>query len=304
MYLPNDLQSICSRYGLIPSKRYGQNFLINQEPIEKMIEVADLSENDVVVEIGPGFGVLTFELIKRVKKVFAFEIEKKLKPYWDEMRNNKLEIVWGNVLGMSNDKCQMSNLAFRQAGQILNSDIKYKIVANLPYQITSAVIRMFLEAENKPETMVLMVQKEVAERICAKPGEMSVLSVATQYYATAEIIMNVPRSYFWPEPAVDSAVIKLKVCEVHKVCKVHKVCEVCKVDEERFFRIVKAGFANRRKFLIKNLEVIVGKKNRGELEKIFNKLNFASSVRAQELSVEDWKKLAEQLSTLLIVGKS
>lgn len=278
LYDPNYLKHLCQKFGLVPSKKYGQNFLINPEPIEKMIEASEIGVGDTIIEVGPGFGVLTFELAKKAK-VKAFEIEKILMPYWDEVighpefisgskgmpkqaRQDNIEIVWGNVL----------------KNQKLVVDKNYKLVANLPYQITSNLIRVFLEAENKPEMMVLMVQKEVAERICAKEGEMSVLSVAVQFYAEPEIISQVPKSFFWPEPKVDSAVIKLKV-------------RSGVVQNANFFNIVKAGFANRRKLLIKNLESLFGRDNRSKLDQIFTDLGLNPKARAQELSVEKWKQL-------------
>lgn len=275
------LISLCRKYNLQPSSHYGQNFLIHPEPVEKMITAAGLSSDDTVVEVGPGFGVLTFALAAKAKKVLAFEIEKKIAGYWQTHKPENVEVIWGNILK------EIGNLEFgilpagRQVGV-------YKVVANLPYQITSPVIRFFLEAENPPELMVLMVQKEVAERICAKAGDMSVLAVAVQYYAEAEIITQVPCSYFWPEPRVNSAVIKLTVSNKQEKIK-------------DFFQIVKIGFANRRKLLIKNLESVVGKKNRPKLEQIFAELNLNPKVRAQELSVEDWKKLAGLLSKITAI---
>ncbi|PIT88721.1 MAG: ribosomal RNA small subunit methyltransferase A [Candidatus Magasanikbacteria bacterium CG10_big_fil_rev_8_21_14_0_10_36_32] len=272
------LAHLCGKYNLQPSKHYGQNFLINFEPVEKMIDISDLSADDSVVEIGPGFGGLTFVLAAKTKKVLAFEIEKKISAYWEEQikKYPNIEIVWGNILK------QNINLKL-EAGN-------YKVVANLPYQITSSVIRFFLEAENPPEIMVLMVQKEVADRICAEAGDMSLLSVAVQYYAKAEIVAQVSRLNFWPAPKVDSAIIKLSVNN-HQSVK----------NSEEFFRIVKIGFANRRKMLIKNLESIVGKKNRSNLEKIFIKLDLNQKIRAQELSVEKWKQLTDLLKPIITI---
>lgn len=282
LYNIDYLKHLCQKYGLIPSKKYGQNFLINEEPIEKMLEVGEVKNDDLVVEVGPGFGVLTLALAEKAKKVMAFEIEKKLESYWTEQmaRQQNIEIIWGNVLK------QNINVG------------KYKVIANLPYQITSNVIRKFLEAENpgtraagaaqyrasKPEIMVLMVQKEVAERICAQAGDMSVLSVSVQYYAEPEIVMQVPRSYFWPMPAVDSAIIKIRI----------KNDELrIKNDTDRFFKIVKAGFSSRRKMLIKNLGAVADKK---KLPAIFQELGINAKVRAQELSVEQWRGLVAKLS--------
>jgi len=273
LFNSDHLRFLCEKYGLQPSKKYGQNFLIDPEPIEKMILAAEIKKTDAVVEIGPGFGVLTFALAERAKKVLTFEIEKKLENYWRENVPDNVEIIWGNVL---------NSPLLRRGAIFLARGGSYKVAANLPYQITSPVIRAFLEAENPPETMVLMVQKEVAERICAKPGDMSVLSVAVQYYAEPKIIAIVPRANFWPEPKVDSAIIVLKVYKVIKFIK-----------SEEFFRLVKAGFANRRKFLIKNLLPVAGKKNKDELKKIFASIGLSETARAQELSVEKWQALRD-----------
>ena len=178
LFNPDYLKHLCAKYGLTPSKKYGQNFLIDEEPIKKMIEAAAVWSNDTVVEIGPGFGVLTLALAARAKKVLAFEIEKKLEPYWNEIIENRklenLEIIWGNVLhthpfippptavmrgpaaavvigeGQGLPATPASGLAWR-------AGVGFKVVANLPYQITSEVIRKFLETKNKPEIMVLMV---------------------------------------------------------------------------------------------------------------------------------------------------
>ncbi len=267
------LKHLCQKYGLTPSKKYGQNFLINPEPIEKMIETAEIKPDDVIVEVGPGFGVLTLALVEKATKVLSFEIEKKIEPYWSEelKKHNNLEIVWGNVL---------HEVESQKSIEFLKS---YKVVANLPYQITSQILRAFLEMENKPEVMVLMVQKEVAERICAPVGDMSVLSVSVQYYGEPEIVAYVPRSSFWPVPAVDSAIIKIRSKE-SGVGSSEK--------DKEFFKIVKAGFSSRRKMLIKNLSAVVDK---DKIRNIFKELNIDKKVRAQELSVEQWKTIVRSI---------
>lgn len=269
---PNYLKSLCKKYGLTPSKKYGQNFLIDPEPIEKMIEAAQISNQDTVVEVGPGFGVLTTALAPKVKKLIMFEIEKKLLSYWEEIQKTQtnIEIIWGNVL----------------KNPILPTD-PYKVVANIPYQITSNLIRVLLTAPNQPQSIILMVQKEVAERICAKPGDMSVLAVSVQYFGQPQIITNVPRSSFWPEPAVDSAVIKIEPNQIPKN----------QTGSEFFFKIVKAGFASKRKILIKNLENLIGKEKKQNLQQIFVNLGLDEKVRAQELSVNNWIDLSFKLST-------
>lgn len=299
LYNPKYLIELCQKYRLNPSKKYGQNYLISSLVIDKIIEESDLKKTDVVVEVGSGFGVLTFALAPKVKKVITFEIEKKLESYWEEnnpsvlrtpplrkgrvsnelekntivpsLRKrglgvaNNIEIIWGNVLN-----------------KIQDLDVKnYKVVANLPYQITSNVIRKFLENKNKPTEMVLMVQKEVGERICAKPGSMSLLALSVQYYATPKILLNVSRTKFFPPPKVDSVVIKLKINKKEK-----------ELGDKKFFQIANIGFASKRKMLVKNLSSVFDKK---KIEEVFDKLNLNKKVRAQELSVEEWVKLAKEL---------
>lgn len=274
LFNPDYLKHLCQTYGLTPSKKYGQNFLINPGPIEKMLTAAGIGKDDIVVEVGPGFGALTLALAEKAEKVLSFEIEKKIEPYWAEeiKKHDNLEIVWGNVLN-----------------EVLSSEFpvhSYKVIANLPYQITSQVLRTFLEMENKPEVMVLMVQKEVAERICAKAGGMSILSVSVQYYGEPEIVVYVPRTSFWPVPAVDSAVIRIRI----------KKSEVrSKNESDLFFKIVKAGFSSRRKMLIKNLSSVIDK---DRLKTFFKELDIDEKVRAQELSLDQWRTLVHKVESL------
>ena len=271
------LQNLCHTYGLRPSRSYGQNYLVDPEVIDDIVRAAHVAANDEIVEVGPGFGTLTLALAPHVKKIHAFEIEKKLQPYWENLKQPypNVTIEWGNVLK------QFSSSSLPSRG--------YKVVANLPYQITSPVIRLFLEADNPPAELIVMVQKEVAERICAKPGDMSVLAVAVQYYAEAELVRVVPRASFWPSPAVDSAVVRLKLNPSQTMPP---------AEAEFMFHVAKIGFANRRKLLIKNLEPVIGKKNRAVLAEIFDKLGLKTTIRAQELSVDMWKNLSREIATL------
>lgn len=268
------LLHLSKKYGLNPSKQYGQNFLIDEIVIEKIIAAAALSKEEVIVEVGPGFGVLTMPLAEQAGKVVSFEIEKKLEPYWSALIKdraiNNLEIVWGNVL--------------REFSAFDLQSSKYKVVANLPYQITSAVIRVFLEAAHPPSEMILMVQKEVGERVCAAPGNTSLLSVSVQYYATAEYLFTVPRTSFWPSPKVDSAVIRIVPGSPVELRD--------KAVDQAFFTVVKAGFANRRKLLIKNLLPFIDKSRKKELEQAFVGCGLTLLARAQELSIAQWKKLS------------
>ncbi|NCF75418.1 MAG: ribosomal RNA small subunit methyltransferase A [Xanthomonadaceae bacterium] len=275
--------------------RRGQNFLINQKILNKIIKTSDLKLSDIILEIGPGLGVLTKELAKKVKKVIAVEIDKKLvsvlKNELKEFKN--VEIIEGNILRINviaSDWKERSNLAKiannnKIASSVAlfpsrnDSDFNYKIVANLPYNIISRVIRNFLESENSPKEMILMVQKEVAERIVAPPGRMSILSVASQFYANCRIISIVKKNNFFPVPKVDSAIIKLKIKS-----------EKGKTNKEKFFKIVKAGFSKKRKKLKNNLSEAL-KIDKIKIDNTFKKIGLGENIRAQELSVQNWKSL-------------
>ena len=254
--------------------RLGQNFLKDKAIVEKIISSANLRTDDFVLEIGPGKGVLTEELIKHAGHVIAVEIDPLLSKLLSKNLSNKknIEIIKGDILKLNLEKI-VARYGLRAT--------EYKIIANIPYYITSPIIRLFLESQLPPEEMVLMVQKEVAERIVAKPGDMSILSVSVQYYAEPEILFTVPRSAFDPAPEVDSAVIKV-------VCRKQQVAS--KEETKKFFKIVKAGFAAKRKTLINNLSASLQLDKEIVAEKIKN-VGLKPTARAQELSIEVWKKL-------------
>src|SRR3989344_2780868 len=210
------IKSLCKQHGLCPSSIRGQNFLISRDVLDDMVEAADLKKDDIILEVGPGFGTLTLELAKRVKKVIAVEQDKILiKALQENLKKeniNNVEIIEGNVLRInsyshserseeSQRKRSFAEFMLSEANVLrmtLNED--YRIISNLPYQITSHFLRQFLEVKNKPVNMMLMAQKEVAERICAKPGQMSLLAVSVQFYAKPEIVRVVSKDCFWPEP--------------------------------------------------------------------------------------------------------
>lgn len=277
LYDPVTLANLCRTYGLRPSKQYGQNYLIEPEVIETILDVAAVQDHETIVEVGPGFGVLTEALAPLTKRLVSFEIEQKLTAYWDKRRRQlpSLELVWGNVL--------------RQDG-FLNGLGEYKVVANIPYQITSPLLRLFLESlEQLPSTLTLLVQKEVAERICAQPGDLSVLGLMVQYRADPSYIATVPRSAFWPSPAVDSAILHLAVKP--------KSALLSPEEEQRIFQFIKTGFSNRRKLLSKNLLPHVGKHRKIDLEQAFKTFGFLPTIRAQELSLEQWILLSRALGS-------
>jgi 16S rRNA (adenine1518-N6/adenine1519-N6)-dimethyltransferase len=256
-------------------KSLGQNFLKDDAVLQRIVESANLSENDTVIEIGPGQGVLTELLAQKCKKVIAIELDDRLIPILTEKfeNNGKIEIVHGDVL-----KINFPELIEKYEIR----DTKYKIVANLPYYITSPIIRLFLETQFPPNEMILMVQKEVAERICAKPGEMSILAVSVQYYAEPKYLFTVPKESFEPMPKVESAVIKITKDKEQETRNKQEI--------KKFFRIVRAGFSAKRKTLANNLSngLQIDKK---EIEDKLISLGFSKNTRAQELKVDDWRGL-------------
>lgn len=271
LFSPNYLKQLCLDYGLAPSKAYGQNYLVTESPIKKIIEAGELDKKDTVVEVGPGFGVLTLALAPLVKKVISFEIEKALSEYWEDQQKEfeNLEIVWGNVLNMISK---------------VKLPATYKVLANIPYQITSPILRLFLEeVENKPERMILMVQKEVAERVCAKPGDMSMLAISVQYYGTPKVVAKVTKGNFWPSPKVDSAVLMIKP---------HTNSIENNYTDKQFFDFVRIGFSHKRKQLWSNLS---GVYKDIDFKPILKEVTGNEKIRAEELSVEDWKKILEKI---------
>jgi len=268
MLSPSQIKLLCAQYGLTPSKQYGQHYLITDAPVKKMIAAAGLTKKETVVEIGPGFGILTFALAEHAKQVIAFEIEKKLLPYWEEKQKEypNVHIVWGNVLK------EMERAVLPAS---------YTLVANLPYQITSHVIRLFLEAKTPPKRMIIMVQKEVAERITAKKGDMNLLGLSVQVYGTPRIVTTVPKGAFWPPPKVNSAVVAID--DIHK-----------QENADAFFCIARVGFGRKRKQLWRNLSLGL-KLPKETVQNAIITVAQNPRVRAEDLSAEEWMELVRMI---------
>lgn len=270
LFNPSYLKELCVQYHLQPSKEYGQNYLLNAAPILAMVKAGAIEKTDTIVEVGPGFGVLTFALLEQAGHIIAFEIEKKIFGYWDALQetHSNLDVRWGNVL---------------REFPVMQHTISgpYKVIANVPYHITALLLRLFLEAEHKPERIVIMVQKEVADRMCAKPGDMSLLSASVQFYGKPKIITKVSKGNFWPQPKVDSAVIAITDIESRE-------------DSATFFTLARAGFANKRKQLWRNLADATGIPG-PEMQKVLEEVTGDARARAQELSIDQWVKLGSIL---------
>lgn len=262
--------------GLWAKKGLGQNFLIDREALEKIVEASELKEKELVIEIGPGPGVLTDELVKKTDQVVAVEMDDRLA----ELLQARMEKAGQEVKVIHNDILKVNIDAIVEKKP-------YKVIANIPYYITSKILELFLAREHRPELIVLLVQKEVAERICAKQGEMSVLAVSVQLFGQPELVGVVKPDSFFPAPKVDSAILRVRSNQGGPKLK-------DKEEEKRFFRTVHIGFAARRKTLANNL--MVGfRLERNKVVDIIISMGFKETVRAQELSVNDWVKLAERI---------
>lgn len=249
-------------------KSFGQNWLRDDYTLDLIVDSADLTLTDTVLEIGPGLGTLTNKLVQKAGKVVAVEADQDLIPYLLDQaaKVNNLDIVVGDIL-----KYDLRKLPDN-----------YKAVANIPYYLTSNLIRTLLEANNPPTVMVLLVQKEVAERIVAVPGQMSVLSFSVQYYAEAEIVAPVAKELFDPVPKVDSAIIKIT----------RRDQPVFEADTKKLFKLVKAGFGEKRKMLRNSLSGGL-QLSTAEVESLLKNAGLKPTSRSQELSILDWQKLYE-----------
>ncbi len=262
-------------------KNLGQNFLIDKTVLDKIIGASDLDKNDVVIEIGPGLGTLTQELSARCGKVVAIEKDKKMaETLINKIHNSKFIIQNSIIINDDILKINLNELLKKYA-----PDGKYKLVSNIPYYITSPIIKLFLEAETKPELVILLIQKEVAERICAEPGKLSILALSVQIYGEPSIVDYVGKSAFYPEPKVDSAILKIKNIKKGAPDRASK-------NNKNLFRIIKIGFSSKRKKLLNNLSAGLNI-NKQETAEILSNANISLNARAQELKLEDWEKLEE-----------
>ena len=265
-------KQLLRRSGLRARKGLGQHFLVDDEALRKIIDSADLSPDDIIVEVGPGLGVLTRELAPRVKRVIAVELDDRLAAMLKESMTS-----CENVTVINDDILKISPAELLEKEQVID----YKVVANLPYYITSPVLRHFLETSARPKIMVVMVQKEVAEVIAARPGQMSLLSVSVQFYGEPEIVSFVPADSFYPAPEVDSAILRIVVPDSPRVVV---------SNEEGFFNLVRAGFSVSRKQLVNSLAMGL-KLPKADIMCLLDKCGINAKRRAETLSIEEWAHL-------------
>jgi 16S rRNA (adenine1518-N6/adenine1519-N6)-dimethyltransferase len=274
------------RWGLHPSRSLGQNFLIDEAILGKIVAAANLDSGDVVLEIGAGLGAMTRLLAEQAGHVVAIEIDRQLLPALRHETKpfDNVTIVEGDILEMEPGHM----LEWRFPEQTLNRS--YKVVANLPYYITSAILRHLLEkARLRPETIVITVQREVAERIVAEPGDMSVLAVSVQLYGDPKLLFHIHPGSFYPSPAVDSAVLRIEV---------EPTPHLTQISEHEFFEVVRGGFAQRRKQLHNSLAASLSLDGAWIKERL-TEVGVEPRRRAQTLSVDEWISVATALQPQL-----
>jgi 16S rRNA (adenine1518-N6/adenine1519-N6)-dimethyltransferase len=263
-------------HGLRPRKRLGQNFLLDPAALGRMVEAADLSAQDSVVEVGAGVGNLTRLLAAQAGKVVAVELDERLVEILRKEVGDlpSVQIVHGDIL-------HMMEFGF--------GDLDYKVVGNLPYYITSAVLRHLLEDPPRPKLLVVTVQREVAERIVAEPGDMSLLAVSVQFYGRPRILARIPAGAFYPSPEVDSAIVRIDVDEAPQV----DLGGV--VSETSFFRVVRAGFSQKRKTLRNSLSAGL-RLAPAVVEQTLQDVGVSPRQRAETLSLQEWAAVARRCS--------
>lgn len=254
-----------------PKKSLGQHWLKDRDMLAAIADAAEITLNDTVLEIGPGLGTLTSELLRRAERVVAVELDDELATKLPgQFPGKNLEVIHRDILEF--------DLSVLPRG--------YVVVANVPYYITSKIIQLLLSAENKPRQIVLLIQKEVAERLAAEPGDMSILAISAQVFAEVTLGELVPADYFTPPPKVDSQVVILKT-------RFRPLVD--NEDEKAFFRIVKAGFSAKRKKLRSSLAGGLGLP-KPEIEKLIRQAGIEPDARAESLSIEEWTKLTKVIS--------
>jgi 16S rRNA (adenine1518-N6/adenine1519-N6)-dimethyltransferase len=268
---------LLKKYQIQPKKGLGQNFLAEINHLEKIIDAAEVSEADIVLEIGPGLGALSMPLAERANQVVAVEVDPVMVSILNEemTAHPNFQVVEADILAVDPARLLAERLTGFEPGQ------PYLVVANLPYYITSAIIQHLLEAPHPPRRIVITVQKEVAQRIVAKPGDMSILAVSIQFYGQARLCHTIPANAFVPPPKVDSAVVRIDLYDQPPV------------DIDRpadFFRVVKAGFSQKRKQLKNSLAAGLHR-HQAEVADLMKSVGVDPTRRAETLSLPEWATL-------------
>ena len=284
MSLYNETKFIMKKYNISANKSLGQNFLIYDEAVSTIVDTAKVTKDDLIIEIGPGLGTLTSKLLEKAGKVIAIELDKKMVLVLEDRFSlyDNFECINEDVL-----KVDLESLISEEKSKGLKTA---KIVANLPYYITTPIIMKLLEEKLDIETITVMIQKEVADRLVAEPGKANTgaITYAINYYTNPKVVLQVPNTAFIPAPDVNSTVIQLEVLQKPKI-------DV--IDEEMFFKVIKYAFMQRRKTLLNSLtnSKILGEKE--YIEKMLSELGIEKTIRAENLSLEEFAKIANWIKT-------
>lgn len=277
---PAQIKRIMAEHNLIFHKGLGQNFLFDEHYLNAIVDSGDITKNDVIIEIGPGLGVLTTRIAERAKKVYAIEIDSKIAEVLSHLTvdYNNIEIINQDVLRFD-------------LNTITKKYESVKIIANLPYYITTPIVMKVLEETKNLGAIVIMIQKEVAQRLVAKPGtkDYGAITLAIDYHADADIRFTVPAGAFVPAPKVESAVVRLDVLDQKRV-------DVA--DEKFFFRIIKSAFGQRRKTLVNAISNNFSEFSKDDIKNVLTQLDISETVRGEALSIFDYKKIADALYNL------
>lgn len=280
----NETKFLMKKYGITANKKLGQNFLIDENVLDTIVNAPNITNEDLVIEIGPGLGTLTKKLLEKAGKVICIELDERMIKILKDRFNiyKNFEIINEDVL-----KVDLNNLIKENKKQETIKNVK--IVANLPYYITTPIIMKLLEEKLDIESITVMIQKEVADRLTCIPGEKNAgaITYTVYYYAQASQILTVPNTSFIPQPEVSSEVIKLEIRKYPKV-------EVN--DEEKLFKIIKYAFMQRRKTLVNALANCDLFQNKDSIEQILKKLNINEKVRGEALTLEQYAEIEKQLN--------
>jgi len=281
LYSPSQVREVLDRHGFTFSKGLGQNFLIDGNIVRKIVRSADIGKDDYVLEIGPGMGTLTEELALNAKKVIALEIDERLRPVLAETLDpyDNVEVVYGDVL----------KLPLREIIEEKCGGQPVKVVANLPYYVTTPIIGRLIE-ENLPlKSISVMVQKEVADRMAAKPHtkDYGSLTLFVGFYTEPQIMMKVPKTVFMPQPKIDSSVIRLNVKK-----------DLPDTNRDSYFKLVRAAFSKRRKTLINALSTYGLEADKEEIREALKRAGIEETIRGEDLHMDDYIRLARELPNL------
>jgi 16S rRNA (adenine1518-N6/adenine1519-N6)-dimethyltransferase len=280
-----NVRRLLEQWNLRPSKGLGQNFLVDQAVLGKIVAAAELTPDDIVLEVGAGLGTLTRPLARDAGYVVAVELDQQLMPVLESVLAGlgNVTLVQGDILTLN-----PATLVSAATNQQPAFGIRYKVVANLPYYITSAVLRHLLEASLKPRRVVVTVQREVAERVIAEPGQMSLLAVSVQLFGRPQLLFRIKPGSFYPSPRVESAVVRIDL---------HEAPLVPAEGTAAFFHVVRAGFAQRRKQLRNALAAGLGQPP-DEVTTRLRSVDVDPRGRAQALSLEEWARVTRVLGDL------